>query len=156
MVCTAREGSGDSEKAAAGADHTGCEPGEENGYDLCKKIREISDIPVLFLTAYKSEMDVVRGFKVGGDDYIAKPFRMQELIVRVQALLRRGKQFDGLRLVSGELTYDIGKHQVYRNQSALDLTPIELQLVQNLLMGWPYTLSRDRLFMRSGIRARPL
>ena len=47
--------------------------GEENGYDLCKKIREISDIPVLFLTAYKSEMDVVRGFKVGGDDYIAKP-----------------------------------------------------------------------------------
>lgn len=120
--------------------------GEENGYDLCKKIREISDIPVLFLTAYKSEMDVVRGFKVGGDDYIAKPFRMQELIVRVQALLRRGKQFDGLWLVSGELTYDIGKHQVYRNQSALDLTPIELQLVQNLLMGWPYTLSRDRLF----------
>lgn len=120
--------------------------GEENGYDLCKKIREISDIPVLFLTAYKSEMDVVRGFKVGGDDYITKPFRMQELIVRVQALLRRGKRSGGLQLSSGELIYDIGKHQVYRNQAALDITPIELQLLQNLLMGWPYTLTRDKLF----------
>lgn len=119
--------------------------GEENGYDLCKKIREISDIPVLFLTAYQSEMDVVRGFKVGGDDYITKPFRMQELLVRVQALLRRGKRFDGLRIVSGELTYDMGKHQVYRNQTALALTPIELQLVQILLMGWPYTLSREKI-----------
>lgn len=47
---------------------------------------------------------------------------------------------------SRRLRYDIGKHQVYRNQSALDLTPIELQLVQNLLMGWPYTLSRDKLY----------
>lgn len=83
---------------------------------------------------------------MGGDDYITKPFRMQELIARVQALLRRGKRFGGLQLASGELIYDVGKHQVYRNQAALDLTPIELQLVQNLLMGWPYTLSRDKLF----------
>lgn len=120
--------------------------GEENGYGLCKKIREISDIPVLFLTAYKSEMDVVRGFKVGGDDYITKPFRMQELIVRVQALLRRGKRFSGLQLTSGELIYDVGKHQVYREQAALNLTPIELQLIQNLLLGWPYTLSREKIF----------
>ena len=120
--------------------------GEENGYDLCKKIREISDIPILFLTAYQSEMDLVRGFKVGGDDYLTKPFRMQELLVRVQALLRRGKRFGGLRLVSGELSYDLGKHQIYRNQKALDLTPIELQLVQNLMLGWPYTLSREKIF----------
>ena len=60
--------------------------------------------------------------------------------------MRRGKRSAGLRLSSGELTYDMGKHQVYRNQAALDLTPIELQLVQNLLMGWPYTLTRDKLF----------
>ncbi|MCI9176514.1 MAG: response regulator transcription factor [Lachnospiraceae bacterium] len=120
--------------------------GEENGYELCKKIREISDIPVLFLTAYQSEMDVVRGFTVGGDDYITKPFRLQELLVRVQALLRRGKRLGGLRISSGELVYDMGKHQVYKNQELLNLTPIELQLTQSLLLGWPYTLSRDKMF----------
>lgn len=120
--------------------------GEGNGYDLCKKIREISDIPVLFLTAYQSEMDVVRGFKVGGDDYVTKPFRMQELLVRVQALLRRAKPLAGLQISSGELVYDMGKHQVYQNQALLALTPIELQLVQSLLLGWPHTLSRERIF----------
>ncbi|EOS21443.1 hypothetical protein C806_04426 [Lachnospiraceae bacterium 3-1] len=120
--------------------------GEENGYDLCKKIREISDLPVLFLTAYQSEMDVVRGFKVGGDDYVTKPFRMQELLVRVQALLRRAKRSAGLKIISGELIYDMGKHQVYRGQALLGLTPIELQLLQSLLLGWPHTLSRERIF----------
>lgn len=120
--------------------------GDENGYDLCKKIREISDIPVLFLTAYQSEMDVVRGFKVGGDDYLTKPFRVQELIVRVQALLRRAKRSGGVRIISGELIYDMEKHQIYRNQAPLDLTPIELQLTQSLLLGWPHTLSREKIF----------
>ena len=120
--------------------------GEENGYDICKKIREISDIPVLFLTAYQSEMDVVRGFTVGGDDYISKPFRLQELLVRVQALLRRGKRPNRLRIASGELSYDMCKHQVCRNQAPLALTPIELQLVQSLLLGWPHTLTRERIF----------
>lgn len=120
--------------------------GEENGYGICKKIREISDIPVLFLTAYQSEMDVVRGFTVGGDDYISKPFRLQELLVRVQALLRRGKRSYGLRITSGELSYDMGKHQVCRGKAPLALTPIELQLVQSLLLGWPHTLSRERIF----------
>ena len=120
--------------------------GEGNGYDLCKKIREISDIPVLFLTAYQSEMDVVRGFTVGGDDYVAKPFRMQELLVRVRALLRRAKRPVGLQIASGELVYDMGKHQVYKGKGLLALTPIELQLMQSLLLGWPQTLSRERIF----------
>ena len=120
--------------------------GEGNGYDLCKKIREISDVPVLFLTAYQSEMDVVRGFTVGGDDYVTKPFRMQELLVRVQALLRRAKRPVGLQIASGELVYDMGRHQVYKRQEILPLTPIELQLVQSLLLGWPQTLSRERIF----------
>ncbi|EOS49035.1 response regulator transcription factor [Lachnospiraceae bacterium JLR.KK009] len=120
--------------------------GEENGYAICKKIRETSDIPILFLTAYQSEIDVVRGFTVGGDDYITKPFRLQELLARVQALLRRGKRAYGLRITSGELSYDMGRHQVCRDQSPLALTPIELQLVQCLLLGWPHTLSRERIF----------
>lgn len=120
--------------------------GEEDGYGLCKKIREISDIPVIFLTAYQSEMDIVRGFTVGGDDYITKPFRMQELLLRVQALLRRGKRLGEFRIVSGQLVYDMERHQVYKNQAPLNLTPIELQLMQSLLLGWPHTLSRERIF----------
>lgn len=91
--------------------------GEENGYAICKKIRETSEIPILFLTAYQSEIDVVRGFTVGGDDYITKPFRLQVLLARVQALLRRGKRAYGLRITSGELSYDMGRHQVCRDQS---------------------------------------
>ena len=62
--------------------------GEDSGYDLCKKIREFSDVPILFLTGCSSELELIRGFQVGGDDYVTKPFRMQELLVRIQAILR--------------------------------------------------------------------
>lgn len=50
--------------------------GEDSGYDLCKKIREFSDVPILFLTGCSSELELIRGFQVGGDDYVTKPFRM--------------------------------------------------------------------------------
>ena len=63
--------------------------GQDDGYELCRRIREFSNVPILFLTACSSEIELVRGFRAGGDDYVAKPFRMHELLVRIEALLRR-------------------------------------------------------------------
>lgn len=117
--------------------------GEENGYEVCRQLRAFSDVPVLFLTAYNSEMDVVRGFQAGGDDYVAKPFRVQELLVRVQALLRRGRQ--RARLSSGDLVYDVERQGLLRLGQPLELTPIEFKLVLTFLQNWPYTLERKTL-----------
>ena len=60
-----------------------------NGYDVCKRIKEKGDLPVIFLTAYDDEINVVMGFDLGADDYIAKPFRVKELLVRIKSVLRR-------------------------------------------------------------------
>lgn len=117
--------------------------GEESGYEVCRQLRAFSDVPVLFLTAYNSEMDVVRGFQAGGDDYVAKPFRVQELLVRVQALLRRGRQ--RARLSSGDLVYDVERQGMFRLGQPLELTPIEFKLVLTFLQNWPYTIERKTL-----------
>lgn len=60
-----------------------------NGYDVCKKIKEKGDLPVIFLTAYDDEVNVVMGFDLGADDYITKPFRVKELLLRIKSVLRR-------------------------------------------------------------------
>ncbi|MBU3112486.1 response regulator transcription factor [Clostridium lacusfryxellense] len=60
-----------------------------NGYELCKYIREISDVPIIFLTALDDEVNVVQGLEIGGDDYITKPFRVRELLSRINAIIRR-------------------------------------------------------------------
>ena len=65
-----------------------------SGIDACKKLREESSVPILFLTAKSSEIDIMQGFEVGGDDYLVKPFSNMELISRVKALLRRRNVYD--------------------------------------------------------------
>ena len=60
-----------------------------SGYDVCKVIKERGDLPVIFLTAYDDEVNVVMGFDMGADDYITKPFRLKELLVRIKSVLRR-------------------------------------------------------------------
>ena len=90
--------------------------GDENGYELCKKIRMDSDIPVIFLTACNSEMELIRGFQSGGDDYVTKPFRMQELLVRIQALLRRTSKSGHEKKITGELELDINRCHIFKNK----------------------------------------
>ncbi len=121
--------------------------GEENGYDLCRKIRKQWNTPIIFLTALNSEIEIVRGFHVGGDDYITKPFRMQELLVRIQALLRRSANVQNSLKRSGELVYD-GKRQIlYNAQGKMDLTGTELKIVKLLMEQWPRILTREELFL---------
>lgn len=118
----------------------------ESGYDLCKKIRSESEVPILFLTACDSEMDLVRGFKVGGDDYITKPFRIQELLVRIQALLRRTKSNEGRELYySEDFIFDGERNHLYCGLERIELTPVELRLVRTLLFQWPKAVSREQI-----------
>lgn len=119
--------------------------GQESGYDICKSIRKIYDVPILFLTAYTGEMELVRGFGAGGDDYLTKPFRMQELLLRAQALIRRGQARRDNKIVSGDLTYDVNLHQMQKKRDILELTPIEQKLVCLLMQNYPQTMPRERL-----------
>ena len=119
--------------------------GADNGYELCSCIRRVSEMPILFLTAASSEMELIRGFQVGGDDYLVKPFRMQELLMRVQALLRRTVRKDDSSIKTGELVLDMEKHQLKRNGELVGLSGVEWKIVSALLARHPHALSREEL-----------
>ncbi len=111
------------------------------GFDLCKKIRKVTLIPILFLTARTQDTDVEVGFNVGGDDYLSKPFSSIELIARVKALLRRCQLYkeaqdtkDNSNLVQvGDLCIDRSLKEVRKNDLLLKLTSIEYAILICLL-----------------------
>ena len=119
--------------------------GADNGYELCGSIRRISDMPILFLTAANSEMELIRGFQVGGDDYLTKPFRMQELLMRVQALLRRTVRGEASMIRTGELVLDTEKHLLKRRGELVSLSGVEWKIVAALVSHYPSSLSREEL-----------
>lgn len=119
--------------------------GQDDGYELCRRIRAFSDAPILFLTACSSEMELVRGFRAGGDDYVAKPFRMHELLVRIEALLRRTSKRSSGIFLTGELTFDSVNCRIRRNGEALELTATETKLAAALITHSGATVSREEL-----------
>lgn len=105
-----------------------------DGWELCERIREISIVPIIMLTARGSQEDIVRGLHMGADDYLVKPFHPGELQARVAALLRRVRMpapngQSPLRFGAGALIIDPGKHQVIVNGEEADLTPTEYDLL---------------------------
>src|SRR4051794_1254041 len=107
---------------------------EMNGWQVLDRLREISETPVLMLTAQGSEVDKVRGLSGGADDYVSKPFGPRELIARVNALLRRaGAAPEALATADGEITLDAADHRVLVGGQTLDLTPTEFRLLAVLL-----------------------
>ncbi len=120
--------------------------GDENGFDLCRKIRMKSNVPILFLTALTGELELVRGFSVGGDDYLTKPFRITELLARVNALVRRYNTSEAdFMWTSGEITFDRAKYQVLKNGVPIELTPVEVKLVYTLMNAWPASKTREQI-----------
>ena len=119
--------------------------GQDDGYELCRRIREFSNVPILFLTACSSEIELVRGFRAGGDDYVAKPFRMHELLVRIEALLRRTSKKSSGVLRTGELSYDSASCRIRRKGNVLELTATETQLAAALITHSKQTVSREEL-----------
>lgn len=117
-----------------------------SGYDVCKKIKEIGDLPVIFLTAYDDEVNVVMGFELGADDYIAKPFRLKELLVRIKSVLRRYNKdsADGIIKIK-ELTINTNEAKVYKNGEEIVLTAMEYRLLLILLNNRGTVLSRAKL-----------
>ena len=117
-----------------------------SGYDVCRRIKEIADLPVIFLTAYDDEVNVVMGFEMGADDYISKPFRVKELLVRIKSVLRRynKESSDGLVKIKDLIIYT-NEAKVYKNGDEIILTAMEYRLLLILLNNRGRVLSRNQL-----------
>lgn len=106
------------------------------GLDVCRQIRERSDIPVLILSARDTEKDKVAALDLGADDYVTKPFGPEELMARVRVALRRSMGREAVlrgQLVCGGVTIDIDRHRVYRGDDEIRLTPREFELLTLLV-----------------------
>lgn len=122
-----------------------------DGYEVCRRIRADSSIPVLFLSARDTELDKVVGLEIGGDDYLAKPFGVRELTARVKALLRRAQPGaregtpPGERMEISGVELDESAHTAMSAGRAIDLTPREFELLACLMRHGGKVLSRDQL-----------
>jgi heavy metal response regulator len=107
---------------------------ELNGYELIQRLRDRQNkTPVIFLTAKDSVQDRVKGLELGGDDYMIKPFAFSELLARVRAVMRRGKEKEITSFQAGDLMLDIGKHTAMRGDQKINLTPTEFTILQYLM-----------------------
>ncbi|MCR4434968.1 MAG: response regulator transcription factor [Clostridiales bacterium] len=127
-----------------------------NGFEICKKVRQSSTVPIIFLTASDEEVNIVMGLDMGGDDYITKPFKLNELISRINALLRRAKLSDSTQteLSSNGVTIKLLENRVWKNNREIELTAAEYRLLCLLMRNPNTVLTRevilDRLWDSSG------
>lgn len=124
------------------------------GYDLCKEVREAGNVvPIIFLTAVSEEVNIVQGLEYGADDYVAKPYRVKELLSRIKSLLRR------MELMQGDIAknhiYCFGQHEfrleefrLLKNGEMVDCSTSELRLLKELLQHEGQVLSRTQLLER--------
>jgi two-component system KDP operon response regulator KdpE len=109
-----------------------------DGWTVCERLRELSDIPIIFVTAVGKEADIVRGLEMGADDYLVKPFSPRELLARIEAVLRRstaGGSFaiEARTYENGPLSVNLENRQVKLNSAPVDLTPIEFKLLSTFI-----------------------
>jgi two-component system KDP operon response regulator KdpE len=120
-----------------------------DGYEVCRRIREYSAVPILMLTARSSEIDLVRGFDVGADDYLVKPFSVNELLVRVRAVLKRSKFLQEIiqhpPLIVGDMAIDFAKRRVIVRDTEIKLSPTEYKLLTKL------ALNADRVILHQDL-----
>lgn len=121
-----------------------------DGFEVCRLIKQnnkLKNIPVVMLTAKGEEVDRVVGLELGADDYIVKPFSPRELILRLKAILRRGKTEQEAKDIigRGDLVIDIPKHKVRVKGDEVELTPMEFKLLVTLIERTGRVQSRDRL-----------
>lgn len=117
-----------------------------SGYDVCKEIKKQVDLPVIFLTAYDDEVNVVMGFEFGADDYISKPFRLKELLVRIKSVLRRyNNETADVVIKFKDLTVNTNEAKVYKDGNEIILTAMEYRLLLILLNNRGKVLSRTQL-----------
>jgi DNA-binding response OmpR family regulator len=123
-----------------------------DGIDVCRRIRQRSDIPILMLTARDDDIDKIIGLEVGADDYLTKPFNPRELVARVKSILRRAtperREFESASLEHGALRIDSGRREVTVDGEEIQLAPKEFDLLWELLDHRGLVLTRDQLLER--------
>ena len=151
LVDTASDGNSGLTKAQSGAHDLivlDVNLPDVDGFEVCRRLRaDRCDVPVIFMTARDDPADLRAGFTRGGDDYVTKPFSLEELILRIDAVLRRthGTVTEPARLVSGAITLDQESHRVWRGGTEVSLSPTEFRLLRYLL------LNRDRVVSKPQI-----
>ena len=120
-----------------------------SGFDICRKIREASKVPIIFLTAADEETDIIMGLDIGGDDYITKPFKLSVLMSRINAILRRSNGFkNDAELNSNGITVKLLKGEVYKNGERIDLTAGEYRLLCMFMENPDIVLSSEQILGR--------
>ncbi len=121
-----------------------------DGYQFITHLRKESNIPVIMITAKQQEADIIRGFDLGADDYITKPFRMRELLVRMRAVLRRAGPAESNTplLKIGDISLDRSKHEVKNEDKTIELTPLEFQLLEMLMQSAGQMVKRADMCIR--------
>ena len=121
-----------------------------SGYDLCKKIRKTSKIPIMFLTAADEETNIIMGLDIGGDDYITKPFKLAVFLSRINALLRRSDNFNqaDTEFNSNGIKVQLLKGEVYKNGEQLDLTSSEYKLLCLFIENPDIVLSAEQILSK--------
>jgi two-component system, OmpR family, response regulator len=122
---------------------------DRDGFQVVQRLRaDGRHMPVVFLTARDSTEEKVKGLTVGGDDYVTKPFSLEELVARVRAVLRRTGVVTGeesARLVFADLELDDDTHEVWRGRTRIDLTPTEYKLLRYLMLNARRALSKSQI-----------
>lgn len=125
--------------------------GEMDGNEAASRIREFSDVPIIMLTAKVRDADVLKGFKMGADDYIKKPFNSKEFVARIQALLYRaqvqGAQPRKPELICGDVRINTSRRKVFIRDQEVHLTPTEYKLLQELARHPNQALNHEHLLM---------
>jgi DNA-binding response OmpR family regulator len=123
-----------------------------DGIEVCKRIRQDSDVPILMLTARDEDVDKIIGLEVGADDYLTKPFNPRELVARIKSVLRRAaperRERESETIQHGELFVDAGRREVHVGDEEIQLAPKEFDLLWELLDHRGLVLTRDQLLER--------
>ena len=121
-----------------------------SGFDLCRKIRQTSKVPIIFLTAADEETDIIMGLDIGADDYITKPFKLAVLLSRINAILRRSNDFNtaDTELNSNGIRVELLKNKVYKNNTPIELTANEYKLLCMFMENPDIVLSADRILSK--------
>lgn len=117
------------------------------GYEFCKKVRQVSKVPIIFLTASDEEMNIIMGLDIGGDDYITKPFKLGVLVSRINDLLRRAKGFNSTdtELQSNGIKVLMLQGQVFKNEKLIDLTAAEYKLLCLFMKNPNVVLTKEQI-----------
>ena len=123
--------------------------GPVDGYEVSRRVREFTDVPIIMLTAKVKESDILRGFDSGADDYITKPFSSKELLVRVRAVIKRARGAQAAptesEIICGDLHIDLARHRVKVGEREIHLTATEYKLLYELATNHDQVLLHDQL-----------